>query len=230
VQEIEQDCEVLHYEAPFGVGYMVAQLARRRPSVRLRESGQAQATKEEILTSEQQAADGSELPALARRAVEAFVRDGLVLEAPAEMFDQRAACFVSIKTFEGDLRGCIGTIEPVKPTLAQELIANAINAATRDPRFTPITTDELPRLRYSVDVLSTPEPATFEELDPAIYGVIVEDQAGLRRGLLLPDLKGIETARQQVNIAARKAGIAPGTPLKFSRFRVERFRESTPSN
>jgi AmmeMemoRadiSam system protein A len=170
------------------------------------------------------------LPALARSAVEAFVRDGQVLKAPAGLFDQRAACFVSIKTDDGDLRGCIGTIEPVKPTLARELIANAINAATRDPRFEPVTADELPRLRYSVDVLSTPEPAAFEELNPAIYGVIVEDEAGLRRGLLLPDLKGIKTARQQVEIAARKAGIVPGTPLKLSRFRVERFRESTPSN
>jgi AmmeMemoRadiSam system protein A len=151
------------------------------------------------------------------------------MEAPAEMFDQPAACFVSIKTLEGDLRGCIGTIEPVKPNLAQELIANAINASMRDPRFPPVRADELPRLRYSVDVLSAPEPTTFEELDPATYGVIVEDEAGLRRGLLLPDLKGIETARQQVDIAARKAGIAPGTPLKLSRFRVERFREQPPT-
>jgi len=171
-----------------------------------------------------------ELPTLARRAVEAFVREGLLIEAPARAFVERAACFVSIKTASGDLRGCIGTIEPVKQTLAEELIANAINAATRDPRFQPVTAAELPDLSYSVDVLSPPVPAAFEELDPSIYGVIVEDEAGRRRGLLLPDLKGVETARQQVEIAARKAGIAPGTPLKFSRFRVERFRELTPSN
>ncbi|HEV2911995.1 MAG TPA: AmmeMemoRadiSam system protein A [Pyrinomonadaceae bacterium] len=237
VQEIEQDCEVLHYEAPFGVGYMVAQLARR-PSMTKHTKAQKTAATEESSTAEQPqpqeekeevSAAAELLPALARRAVEAFVRDGLVIEAPPDMFDQRAACFVSIKTARGDLRGCIGTIEPVKQTLAQELIANAINAATRDPRFTPITAKELPQLRYSVDVLSTPEPARFEDLDPAVYGVIVEDAAGQRRGLLLPDLKGIETARQQVEIATRKAGIAPGTPLKFSRFRVERFRESTPS-
>jgi AmmeMemoRadiSam system protein A/AmmeMemoRadiSam system protein B len=224
VQEIEQDCEVLHYEAPFGVGYMVAQLARRPSARRRSKRGRARAT------TEQQAADGTELPALARRAVEAFVRDGLLIEAPDGLFEQRAACFVSIKTADGELRGCIGTIEPVKQTLAQELIANAIHAATRDPRFAPVEAVELPGLRYSVDVLSTPEPAAFEELDPAIYGVIVEDEAGLRRGLLLPDLKGVKTARHQVEIAARKAGIAPGTPLKLSRFRVERFRESTPSN
>jgi MEMO1 family protein len=229
VEEIEHDCEVLHYEAPFGVGYLVAQLARNRAEGQsVKEQSQNTAAKAETQDKDQQLAADIDLPTLARRAVESFVREGRVIKATSEKFDQPAACFVSIKTVEGDLRGCIGTIEPSKQTLAQELIANAISAATRDPRFPSISASELPRLRYSVDVLSTPEPATFEELDPARYGVIVEDQDGLRRGLLLPDLKGIETASQQVEIAARKAGIVPGTPLKFSRFRVERFRESPP--
>ena len=234
VEEIEQDCEILHYEAPFGVGYLVAQLARAQEeeeaTAAAGQNSQTRnvAAKEANASSEQQAFKGSELPALARRAVETFIREGRILEAPAGMFEERAACFVSIKTVEGDLRGCIGTIEPVKETLVEELIANAINAGTRDPRFPPIAPDELPRLRYSVDVLSTPEPATFEQLDPAIYGVIVEDEKGMRRGLLLPDLKGIDSANQQVEIAARKAGIAPGTSLRFSRFRVERFREQAP--
>ena len=230
VWETERDCEVLHYEAPFGVGYLVAQLARAKAAGQ-KTSGPAQNT-EATKMDEQPAQPLSAeygLPALARRAVEAFVSEGRVIDAPRETFDQPAACFVSIKTIEGDLRGCIGTIEPVRQTLAEELIANAINASTRDPRFPPVSADELPSLRYSVDVLTRPEPATFEELDPATYGVIVEDESGLRRGLLLPDLKGIETARQQVDIAARKAGIAPGTPLKFSRFRVERFREPPPT-
>lgn len=229
VEEIKQDCEILNYEAPFGVGYLVAQLAREQAAGEQR-SGLTRndAAHEETESSEQQSFKGSELPQLARRSVETFVREGRILEAPAETFDERAACFVSIKTLEGDLRGCIGTIEPTKETLAEELIANAINAATRDPRFLPITPVELPRLRYSVDVLSAPEAASFEELDPAVYGVIVEDEQGMRRGLLLPDLKGIETASQQVEIAARKAGIAPGTPLRLSRFRVERFREKAP--
>ncbi len=233
VGEIKQDCEILHYEAPFGVGYLVAQLAREQEeegAVRWKENSQTRnvAAKEANASSEQQFFNGADLPALARRAVETFIRVGRILEPPVATFDERAACFVSIKTVEGDLRGCIGTIEPVKETLAEELIANAINAATRDPRFPPIAADELPCLRYSVDVLSTPEPAVFEELDPATYGVIVEDEKGLRRGLLLPDLKGIDSASQQVEIAARKAGIAPGTALKFSRFRVERFRENGP--
>ncbi|HEX8776285.1 MAG TPA: AmmeMemoRadiSam system protein A [Pyrinomonadaceae bacterium] len=232
VQGTEQDCEVLHYEAPFGVGYLVAQLARAKTAGH-QGSGQTQNTeaKKSVETTppEQISPGDYDLPALARRAVETFVSEGRVIEPPAETFDQPAACFVSIKTIEGELRGCIGTIEPVKPSLAQELIANAINASMRDPRFPPVRAEELPRLRYSVDVLSAPEPATFEELDPETYGVIVEDEAGLRRGLLLPDLKGIETAGQQVDIAARKAGIVPGTPLRLSRFRVERFREPPPT-
>jgi MEMO1 family protein len=220
-------CEVLHYEAPFGVGYMVAQLAREQEGKEssralAEESDQEQAEKSETDTTSTM----EELPALARLAVETFVREGRIIDKPAvtsALLQERAACFVSIKTAEGDLRGCIGTIEPLKETLGEELIANAVSAATRDPRFPPVAPTELAHLRYSVDVLSEPEPARFEELDPALYGVIVEDEAGLRRGLLLPDIEGIETATQQVEIAMRKAGIAPGSPLKLSRFRVERF-------
>jgi AmmeMemoRadiSam system protein A/AmmeMemoRadiSam system protein B len=222
-------CEVLHYEAPFGVGYMVAQLAREQEEEetsrgKAEEIDPAQLEKTEIDST----STIEELPRLARLAVETFVREGQIIEPPptaSALLEERAACFVSIKTDGGDLRGCIGTIEPVKETLAEELISNAVSAATRDPRFPPVTPAELEHLRYSVDVLSEPEPARFEELDPALYGVIVEDQAGLHRGLLLPDIEGIETATQQVEIAMRKAGIAPGTPLKLSRFRVERFRE-----
>jgi MEMO1 family protein len=207
-------CEVLHYEAPFGVGYLTAQFTReKRP---------------EDAGHEESEASGAELPALARRAVEVFVNEGKTIEAShahGGILDQRAACFVSLKTHAGELRGCIGTIQPMRATLAEELIANAVSAATRDPRFPPVAQEELPDLRYSVDVLHEPEEASFEELDPKNYGVIVEDEAGAYRGLLLPDLQGVETARQQVEIAARKAGIRQGTPLRLWRFRVERFRE-----
>lgn len=174
-------------------------------------------------------ADEERLPELARRAVETLVREGRVLEVPCvpddSLLGQRAACFVSIKTDESDLRGCIGTVEPMRATLAEELIHNAISAATRDPRFLPIEISELPRLHYSVDVLSPPEPARFEELDPKIYGLIVEDERGRRRGLLLPDLEGVESAQQQLQIAARKAGISPGADVKLYRFRVRRHGE-----
>ncbi|MDX6272136.1 MAG: hypothetical protein QOD28_3359 [Acidobacteriota bacterium] len=175
------------------------------------------------------AGDEERLPELARRSVETFVRERRVLEVSSgardSLLGQRAACFVSIKTDEGDLRGCIGTVEPVRATLAEELIHNAISAATRDPRFSPVEISELPRLRYSVDVLSPPEPARFEELDPKTYGLIVEDERGRRRGLLLPDLEGIENAEQQLQITARKAGIPPGVDVKLYRFRVRRYGE-----
>jgi AmmeMemoRadiSam system protein A len=173
--------------------------------------------------------DETSLPELARRAVETLVSEGRVLEVPNtsddSLLSQHAACFVSIKTDEGDLRGCIGTVEPVRATLAEELIHNAISAATHDPRFLPVEISELPRLRYSVDVLSSPEPARFEELDPKTYGLIVEDKSGRRRGLLLPDLEGVETAEQQLQITARKAGIPPGADVNLYRFRVRRYGE-----
>jgi AmmeMemoRadiSam system protein A/AmmeMemoRadiSam system protein B len=235
-QRLESRCEVISYEAPFGVGYMVAQLLMSEPPAvaggpgteppavasGLRNSGSAE--------SVPPASPGgsTELPALARQIIEMFVTTGDVIPAPeslSELLQRRAACFVSIKTRDGDLRGCIGTIEPEKNTLAEELIANAISAASRDPRFPPVSAAELPDLKYSVDVLSQPELVRLEDLDPLVYGVIVEDQAGVRRGLLLPNLKGIDTAAKQVEIASRKAGIPPGTEVKLWRFRAERYRE-----
>ncbi len=209
-------CETLHYEAPFGVGYLVAQLTNRIS----RGSGK--------LSNQSEALGSDELPGLARKAVECFVLNGIQIECPAELSHLgggRAACFVSIRNISGELRGCIGTINPVKESLVEELITNAIHAATRDPRFSPIVPGELEQLRYSVDILTPPEPARFEELDVSVYGVIVEDESGSRRGLLLPDIDGVDSVAQQVEIAALKAGIPPGTALRLSRFRVKRFCE-----
>src|SRR5229473_7175194 len=219
-QELESRCEVISYEAPFGVGYLVAQLLSEPPAVA--GGSKTQAGRSGV--------SGAELTALARQTIEAFIKEGKLVPAPenpSEILAQRAACFVSIKTRAGDLRGCIGTIEPEQNTLAEELIANAISAATRDPRFPPVRADELPSLKYSVDVLSQPELVRLEDLDPNVYGVIVEDQDGVRRGLLLPSLEGIDTAAKQVEIASRKAGIPPGTEVKLWRFRAERYREET---
>jgi AmmeMemoRadiSam system protein A/AmmeMemoRadiSam system protein B len=202
-RELTPKCELLSYEAPFGVGYMVAQFTAESDVLR-------------------------ELPSIARNAVELLVRIGKTMKVPARPFGllaERAACFVSIKTKEGDLRGCIGTIEPTKHNLAEEIIANAIGAASYDPRFDPVRADELANLVYSVDVLSPTEPTTIEQLDPEIYGVVVEEVKGRRRGLLLPDIQGITDASQQVQIATRKAGIPPGTPVKLHRFEVRRFKE-----
>ena len=206
--ELPLSCDVMSYEAPFGVGYLVAQLTNAPAS----------------LTSDRP----EDLPALARRAVETFTHTGEVLDpfiSPAGLLGARAPCFVCLKMRDGELRGCIGTIEPAKDTLAQEIVANAISAATSDPRFDPVNKSELADLIYSVDVLLPAEPAEMEELDPSIYGVIVEDESETRRGLLLPDIPGVETAQQQVEIAKRKAGISPETPVKLSRFKVDRYRE-----
>jgi AmmeMemoRadiSam system protein A len=207
--DLPLSCEVLNYEAPFGVGYLVAQLTHQRGSSELE----------------------TDPAALARKAVEEFVRSGTVLHPAARggLLAARAPCFVSLKTLDGDLRGCIGTIEPVKNTLAEEIVANAISAATNDPRFDAVAEDELTNLRYSVDVLHPPESTTMEELDPQVFGVIVEDESGSRRGLLLPDIPGINDAEHQVDIATRKAGIGRDEPIQLSRFRVERFREYTKS-
>lgn len=221
--ELLLSCEVLNYEAPFGVGYLVAQITNQRAPA------SNPGIKQDVTSIE----ETEDLASLARRTIETFVKTGKQIDPPENvsgLLAERAACFVSIKTYEGDLRGCIGTIEPAENTLGEELIANAIKAATKDPRFVPVSAGELPHLRYSVDVLSTAEPATFAELDPAVYGVIVEDESGSRRGLLLPDIEGVDTASRQVEIASRKAGIAPGVPVKLSRFRVERFRERDETN
>jgi AmmeMemoRadiSam system protein A/AmmeMemoRadiSam system protein B len=203
--ELPWSCEVLSYEAPFGVGYLVAQL-----------------------TNQPAASDYLDPPTLARNAVENFIRSGKILDpgdATRGPLATPAPCFVSLKTLDGELRGCIGTIEPARDALGEEIVANAISAATNDPRFEPVRVEELSNLRYSVDVLFPPEKTEMGELDPAAFGVIVEDESGARRGLLLPDIQGITDAVQQVEIAARKAGIAAGEPVRLWRFKVERFRE-----
>ena len=161
---------------------------------------------------------------LAKEAVESYVREGSVLK-PSKLTPEmkgKAGVFVSIHKF-GDLRGCIGTIEPTKSNVAEETIANAISSATRDPRFPPVAPDELGQLEYNVDVLSSPEPiSSIRELDPKKYGAIVE--AGLRRGLLLPNLEGVDSAKQQVDICRQKAGIAAKEPVKLYRFEVKRYQ------
>jgi len=161
---------------------------------------------------------------LARDSIEAFVRKGKTLRTPRNRspeMDGRAGAFVSLHK-NGQLRGCIGTIEPRMPSVAEEVIANSIHAATRDPRFPPVRPEELDELEISVDILSDAEPIeSTAQLDPTRYGVIVE--AGWRRGLLLPDLEGIDTAEQQVAIARRKALIAADEPVQLSRFEVIRY-------
>jgi AmmeMemoRadiSam system protein B/AmmeMemoRadiSam system protein A len=166
----------------------------------------------------------SPLVGLAKKTVETYVTEGKTLQ-PEEITPEmrgRTGVFVSIHKF-GELRGCIGTIEPTEKNVAEEIINNAINSATRDPRFPPIAPNELKHLSYSVDVLTTPETIdSQEQLDPKKYGVIVE--AGMRRGLLLPDLEGVDTVDYQIEICRQKAGIAPDEPIKLYRFEVKRYK------
>jgi len=161
---------------------------------------------------------------LARETVEAYVREGKTPK-PKELtpeMKQRTGTFVSIHKL-GELRGCIGTIEPQKENVAEEIINNAVSSATGDPRFPPVDPGELKDLDYSVDVLTTPEPVADEsQLDPKKYGVIVE--AGWRRGLLLPDLEGVDSVDYQIDICRQKAGIAPDEPVKLYRFEVKRYK------
>ena len=164
---------------------------------------------------------------LARQTVEAYVQQGQTLAPPDPLLpemQQRAGTFVSLHDRLGRLRGCIGTILPVQANVAQEIIQNAISAATRDPRFPPVRPDELDGLDVKVDVLTAPEPISGpEELDVKRYGVIVQDTQGWRRGLLLPDLDGVDTVEYQVEVARRKAGIGRDEPIKLQRFEVIRY-------
>ena len=161
---------------------------------------------------------------LARASAEYFVKNGDIMPLPEalpqELLNTRAGAFVSIHKF-GSLRGCIGTIASTQENLALEIIHNAVSAVSRDPRFEPVTEDELKYLDISVDVLGEPEPIkSKEELDVKKYGVIV--QSGNKRGLLLPNLEGVDTVEQQLTIARKKGEIAPDEKYDLFRFEVVR--------
>lgn len=162
---------------------------------------------------------------VAKKTVETYVREGKIPSPPKVLtpeMKEKAGVFVSIHK-RGALRGCIGTFEPQRANVAREIITNAISSATRDPRFPPITPEELKDLDYSVDVLTTPEPvADKSQLDPKKYGVIVE--CGWRRGLLLPDLEGVDTVDYQIDICRQKGGISPDEPVQLYRFEVKRYK------
>lgn len=209
--------KVLSYEGPFGVGYLVARFLPKE------EDPQRSLLKKEKLESV--ASELSFPVRLAKESLEHYLHTGRILPVPKDLppdMTRRAGVFVSIKKF-GQLRGCIGTVSPTRSNIAEEIIYNALSAGLEDPRFPPVKVEELPYLEYSVDVLEEPEPvSSLEELNPRVYGVIVS--SGRRKGLLLPDLEGIDTAEEQVAIAKRKAGIGPNEPCRLERFRVTRYR------
>jgi AmmeMemoRadiSam system protein A len=163
--------------------------------------------------------------ALAKATVETYVREGKKPPPPSQLtpeMKERAGVFVSIHK-KGELRGCIGTFAPQEKNVAAEVITNAISSASRDPRFPPVSPDELKDLDYSVDVLTAPEPVKdASQLDPKKYGVIVE--CGWRKGLLLPDLEGVDSVDYQIDICRQKGGIGPREPVKLYRFEVKRYK------
>ena len=168
------------------------------------------------------------LVALAAEAVEVFVRERRTILPLPDLFERhpqaarRAGTFVCLKA-HGQLRGCIGTTEPTRETLAMEIIVNAVAAATRDPRFAPVSPEELPGLAITVDVLSAPEPvADAAQLDHRRYGVIV--RAGARHGVLLPDIEQINSVHEQLATVRMKAGIGPEERVELFRFEVTRYR------
>jgi AmmeMemoRadiSam system protein A len=165
-------------------------------------------------------------PTLAKMSLESYLKNHISIKTPDNLPDYlhlKAGCFVSLKTKQGDLRGCIGTLFPVCNNVAEEILRNAIQAATQDYRFKPITLEELDNLTYSVDILSPLEP--IEDLtnhDVQTYGLLIEAIGG-RRAVLLPALPGIDTAEAQLIALRHKAGISADTPVKMSRFSVDRY-------
>jgi AmmeMemoRadiSam system protein A len=210
---------IFSYEGPFGVGYLTAgfQPVEEAPSIftELKQS-QAEAVKERR--------NQESLPVqLARITLETYLTTGQI-PAVSDQFKilqgEKAAAFVSLKK-NGQLRGCIGTILPYHDNLAEEIVNNAISAGLHDPRFSPVNRQEIDQLVYSVDVLGQPETCTRKELDPKKYGVIVS--RGRKRGVLLPDLEGVDTVEEQLEIALQKAEIPRNQKYEIERFEVKRF-------
>ena len=219
---MDVEAEQFSHEDVTGVGYGICSfipkaLDEKRHFLKAR----LQTVQDEI---EQKRFNSDEYVNLARASAEYFVTNGKVMPVPdwvsRELLNKTAGAFVSVHNF-GALRGCIGTIASTQKNLALEIIENAVSAVSKDPRFSPVTQDELKYLDINVDVLGEAEKIKSpSELDVKKYGVIV--QSGYKRGLLLPDLEGVDTVEQQIDIARRKGGIAPGEKIDLFRFEVVR--------
>jgi len=215
------ESEVYSYEGPFGVGYLTAGIVRKEKSKKSVIAEFLEHREEGFLKMKRKE---DEYVSLARRTIDEYIKHGDIIEVPEglsdELYTERKGVFVSIKK-EGRLRGCIGTIEPLHESIAKEIIKNAISASTRDPRFNEIEENELSDLVISVDVLFPPEDIeSMDMLDTEEYGVIVNK--GYRRGLLLPNLEGIDSVDEQVSIALQKAGIREDENYELQRFKVVR--------
>ncbi|HZJ84469.1 MAG TPA: AmmeMemoRadiSam system protein A [Syntrophomonadaceae bacterium] len=211
--------QVYSYEGPFGVGYLTAgfELTTSKDSYLKEMQREIEAG---LLVKRK---NESKPVRWARLVLENYVRNGIKPSLPAELQElkgEKGATFVTLKK-GGQLRGCIGTILPVHSNLAEEIASNAVSSATRDSRFSPVKVNELTDLTYSVDILSAPEECKQDELDSEEYGVIVTK--GNRRGLLLPNLEGVDTVEDQLAIALEKAGISPDEDYRIERFKVDRY-------
>lgn len=218
----EVSARKLSYEGPFGVGYGIC--AYEILGKNLRRNFKDQYDEKDRDRVRKMRAGEDAYVGLARKTIEEYIltsRKGRIHEElPEEMRRQRAGVFVSIKK-EGRLRGCIGTIQPVQASIAEEIIENAVSAAVRDPRFSPIEPDELDKLSISVDVLGdTEEIDSPDKLDVKRFGVVVTK--GYKRGLLLPNLEGVDTVEEQIAIAKQKAGIGEREQVRLERFEVVR--------
>lgn len=216
------DSKFLAHSAQFGVGYGMCTYTG------LTEDPQrdyyAIASRDHEEARQKRLASEDAYIKLARDTINTYIKTGMMLPLPAdlpeELYKERAGAFVSLHE-NGSLRGCIGTTEPTQKNLGREIQMNAISACSRDPRFYPVAPNELDALEISVDVLKKPEPCTIDQLDPKKYGVIVTK--GNKRGLLLPNLEGIDTADQQIAIAKQKAGLAADEGgCSYERFEVIR--------
>ena len=216
------NAKALSHEGPLGVGYGVCTFAPAGRDDSRHFLASYEKKERSRLAGLKESED--EYVRLARRSLEAWVRNSEKISVPeglpSEMTSRRAGAFVSLKK-HGQLRGCIGTIAATTSSVAQEIIRNARSAATEDPRFEPVEPQELEDLVYSVDILGDAEDIDSpQQLDVKKYGVIVS--SGMKRGLLLPNLEGVDTVEQQLEIARRKAGLGGKEPVKLQRFEVVR--------
>ncbi|NRT70436.1 AmmeMemoRadiSam system protein A [Clostridium beijerinckii] len=215
--------QLLSYQGTFGVGYGAMKLSRQQQDRDYLD--ELTKYKEEQLKTKLN--ESNAYVKLARENLNHYFSHGKSIEdisnLPKELLNERHGVFVSLKKF-GNLRGCIGTIAPTTGSVGEEIIRNSIEAAMSDPRFPEVSEDEMDDIDISVDVLMDSEPCNKEDLDPKKYGVIVS--LGMRRGLLLPDLEGVDTVDEQLQIACDKGDIDFDEDYKIERFEVVRYKEA----
>lgn len=215
--------DLLSYEGTFGVGYGVMRInIVSEGSSKFKELEELKKT-----AQQKKLTQNDPYVRLARESLTTYLTTGKPMkDVPSyvieEMKNTRRGVFVSLKKY-GELRGCIGTFLPTTDSIAEEIITNAVEAGVDDPRFSAVEEEELLDIDFSVDVLTEPEPAERDELDPKEYGVIVT--SGRRRGLLLPDLEGVDSVEEQLSISLQKAGIGKNESFTIEKFKVIRHKE-----